>query len=1128
MPHLYRSPRLSIRTVIVTAILTILGATSLLVYLTITNIRSGVRTHDNVTQVAHETVLLEDIRAEYLNEWLVLLSTRGVADERFVERFEQARARVDWAFSLLTENARLVGPEEEERVKELLAAHSRLVQAWAPVITAMVEGDSASARAAMANALTQDTDAFVDQLAGEVARQRLRLNEALSESEISRSDWEGAAVLIGTLWLMLLAAAGYAALRWVVKPLGGVAEAARMIAAGDFNARAPLTGPAEMADLAADVNMMAVSLIKRSEELSDYLSQDLEARTAALEKANDALTASEVRLNAVIESAPLILFALDREAVFTLSKGRGLAAFGLEPGAIDGLSAYDAFANNPEVRASFERAMAGESVSAELIMGDLCFDTHLEPLRAADGLIAGLMGVAVDVTQRNRAEEALRRSEERYRELFENATDIVYTHDLEGRITSMNKAGVRTSGFTESEMLGKSIAELVRPEMLEYALAMTRRKLAGTEAQTTYDIEIIAKDGRVVPLEVSSRLVFEGDQAAAVQGIARDISDRRLAEAAVRKHTRELEALNEQLALAHTDLAESKLEVEAKSLQLERALELERARSRVDSLTGGLNHGAIVEELRRVVSSDAPSAPAAVVMLDIDGMKAANDIYGHQFGDQVLMAVKDALSRRDAIVGRYGGDEFVAIVPGAGQTAAEAYRQEVLAAIQTAGLKDPEAGTGITIVVSIGYSLYPSQSSRIEELIALADAAMYADKRRRPVRPVEAATRRMGGERAVRVVADLVPALSSAGDPSERLAYVCERLAEDGGYDGVEIMMNPWLTEGRDVVVAYPPIPPEVRGPWIAARREYIKAGHPIPQILEKTHRPLIIDSPQEDPRMAQFQRIIMREIGMRSVMIAPMFWEGKLIGSISVASRQEAAFGATDAQILMGITSQVSAILSMAMLLRDFQGGAGRLQAAHRQGVRLLSWVVEAQAGVLSHDFERMRAVAESLARRLGYSALEASDIGLATMLHDVGKYRVPAEVLARPQDLTEQEFEVVKRHTVWGHRLLREYPAFELASHVARWHHERWDGHGYPDGLSADEIPLPVAIASVADALDAMVYDRVYRLGRAPSAALEELTAGSGSQFSPRVVSAAVDLYREGLLPIGLSEMPGRTRAA
>ena len=109
---------------------------------------------------------------------------------------------------------------------------------------------------------------------------------------------------------------------------------------------------------------------------------------------------------------------------------------------------------------------------------------------------------------------------------------------------------------------------------------------------------------------------------------------------------------------------------------LEDALDTERERARHDSLTNTLNHGAITQVLRDVCSSKDPG-PVAVAMIDVDGLKATNDTYGHQVGDQVLIATARALSRKGAIVGRYGGDEFVAVLPGADRPAAERYRDQV-------------------------------------------------------------------------------------------------------------------------------------------------------------------------------------------------------------------------------------------------------------------------------------------------------------------------------------------------------------------------------------------------------------------------------------------------------------------
>jgi PAS domain S-box-containing protein len=141
-----------------------------------------------------------------------------------------------------------------------------------------------------------------------------------------------------------------------------------------------------------------------------------------------------------------------------------------------------------------------------------------------------LAGIAIE---RSHAADALRESEERYRELVENANDIIYTHDLEGNFTSINGAAERITGYTRAEALQINIAQLLAPEHLPTARSMIARKLV-ENTPTVYELEIIAKDGRRVPLEVSTRLIYQGGKAVGVQGVARDITERKRAEQAQR------------------------------------------------------------------------------------------------------------------------------------------------------------------------------------------------------------------------------------------------------------------------------------------------------------------------------------------------------------------------------------------------------------------------------------------------------------------------------------------------------------------------------------------------------------------------------------------------------------------
>lgn len=185
--------------------------------------------------------------------------------------------------------------------------------------------------------------------------------------------------------------------------------------------------------------------------------------------------------------------------------------------------------------------------------------------------------------------------------------------------------------------------------------------------------------------------------------------------------------------------------------------------------------------------------------------------------------------------------------------------------------------------------------------------------------------------------------------------------------------------------------------------------------------------------------------------------------------------------------------------------------QKQHLATIAALSRSIEAKDGSTGEHTERVAELAVALARRAGYSGADLDAIQIGGLLHDIGKIGVPEAILNKPGALSDEEWEVMKRHPLVSEHILSGIGLSPIVLQIARSSHERFDGRGYPDGLAADEIPLPARIVLVADAFDAITSDRPYRRGRSVVDALGELHLNAGTQFCPDIVAALEKLYVE-----------------
>ncbi|HEV7237829.1 MAG TPA: PAS domain S-box protein [Thermoanaerobaculia bacterium] len=297
-----------------------------------------------------------------------------------------------------------------------------------------------------------------------------------------------------------------------------------------------------MAWLAADgsrIDVLAASSFLRDHDNNPvavvYVASDFTER----KRAEGALRESEHRYRTLFEMNPLPMWVYDFESLrFTDVNDAAVKHYGYSRSEFLRMTIRDI--RPPEEIEAMELALAtasarrGPSHFRHRKKDGGIIDVEITSFEFVFGGRHSRLVIAQDITTRMRADEELRRSEERYRELFENANDIVYTHDLKGLVTSMNIAGEHVSGYSRDEIIGTHIQSLIVPEHRQTAADAMEKKLRGEATATFYEVEMRSKDGRRIPLELSTRLIYRDGKAVGVQGIGRDVTDRKASEARYR------------------------------------------------------------------------------------------------------------------------------------------------------------------------------------------------------------------------------------------------------------------------------------------------------------------------------------------------------------------------------------------------------------------------------------------------------------------------------------------------------------------------------------------------------------------------------------------------------------------
>jgi putative nucleotidyltransferase with HDIG domain len=262
------------------------------------------------------------------------------------------------------------------------------------------------------------------------------------------------------------------------------------------------------------------------------------------------------------------------------------------------------------------------------------------------------------------------------------------------------------------------------------------------------------------------------------------------------------------------------------------------------------------------------------------------------------------------------------------------------------------------------------------------------------------------------------------------------------------------------------------------------------------------------DARFARGQSVI--GLGIRSVMCVPLRTTDEILGALYVDSQSgPGRFSDEDLELLAAIGNHTGVALHRVRLL-------GELERLLLDTVRAIAATIDAKDGYTHRHSERVAALASRIAAEMGLGLEYQQLAELSALLHDVGKIAVPDRILNKPGSLTPEEFAEMRKHPVHGARILANIQSPMVAAVLpgVRFHHERWDGSGYPEGLRGDAIPLLGRLLCVADFLDALTSARAYHAPKSLDEVVQLVVRGSGVHFDPLIADAVVRLHQRGAL--------------
>ena len=502
-----------------------------------------------------------------------------------------------------------------------------------------------------------------------------------------------------------------------------------------------------------------------------------------------------------------------------------------------------------------------------------------------------------------------------------------------------------------------------------------------------------------------------------------------------------------------------------------------------DALTGVYNRRYYEDRIKKMTAS------VGVAMIDMDDFKIYNDTYGHNAGDLALITTVEAIRRcirkNDTLI-RYGGDEFLLVLQGISETMFREKLKQIRTEIYNANVP---TYSRLQLSASIGGVM--SAGRTVEETVMEADKFMYLAKNRKNTVVTEKDFANEEGEDGTALEALKVKQQILIVDDSEMNREILTEMLQDDfrileAENGEEALKMLKQYDTGISLMLLDIVMPVMNGFEVLAAMAREHWMDDIPVIM-------ISSEGSEDYIRRAYEMGIADYI--RRPFDAKIVYQ-RVFNTIKLYAKQR--------RLISLVADQIY-----------------EKEKNNRMMVGILSQIVEFRNGEsgphVLHIQTLTRLLLERLVQKTGQYGLSWSEqymISMASALHDIGKIGIDEKILNKSGKLTKEEFDIMKTHTLIGATMLENLKMYqgeillEVAYQICRWHHERYDGKGYPDGLVGEKIPISAQVVSLADAYDALISDRVYKKAYSHEQAVKMILNGECGAFNPVLLECLTDI--------------------